>query len=240
MVKFLFIFLLPSFWISLTIQAAPVPSRGGVTRWDRSESSPTLRYYIDSKDAAVIADTHTSFTEWTISTSYLTFSETQEMGAANIVVSTPSSVAAYGAGDGEATPEFDSSGHTIIFCRASVVPADISDPERRQFVLTHEIGHCLGLMHSAVRGAVMSITEYGNHVSPDDQMALTALYPRGGGGLPAGCASLKAAGGHPLKGRDSAPFYEFLLFSSLFFGIFWIFRLNPSPDTKTDRILTKH
>ncbi|MCA9831787.1 MAG: matrixin family metalloprotease [Dehalococcoidia bacterium] len=69
-------------------------------------------------------------------------------------------------------------GDAISFCEVRV------DREKwfalnefgRQNVLTHELGHCLGLNHSDQPGVMMNPTFYG--FSSDDAAGIAALYPR--------------------------------------------------------------
>ncbi len=69
-------------------------------------------------------------------------------------------------------------GDAISFCEVRV------DREKwlalnefgRQNVLTHELGHCLGLDHSDQPGVMMNPTFYG--FSSDDAAGIAALYPR--------------------------------------------------------------
>src|SRR5262249_40991309 len=58
--------------------------------------------------------------------------------------------------------------------------------------VTHEIGHCLGLAHSVSATSIMSYRdERTSTLSPDDQYAITLLYPKGSSSYPVGCATIQ-------------------------------------------------
>lgn len=69
-----------------------------------------------------------------------------------------------------------------------------SDRFDLQAVLTHEVGHVLGFLHSDVEGAVMMPGKErgdldGRHLAEDDEAAAVAVYPDLQSLLPEGCSS---------------------------------------------------
>jgi hypothetical protein len=88
----------------------------------------------------------------------------------------------------QANLAFDAAGN-ITGCEVRVVEAEFRSLNEfgRQNVITHELGHCLGLDHSDVPGVMMNPRFYG--LSSDDAETIRAKYPPAPQSAPAGAAS---------------------------------------------------
>jgi|SaaInlStandDraft_6_1057023.scaffolds.fasta_scaffold56213_2 hypothetical protein len=84
-----------------------------------------------------------------------------------------------GANGGEAQQITDSSGN-VTGCEVSMLSSLLESADQLLFVLTHEIGHCLGLNHPQdLTQAIMSyyVDSDIRRLQIDDKMGLTFLYP---------------------------------------------------------------
>ncbi len=180
--------LIASFIVTSSAVASPVPDDWGygVARWNISAASPNLNYYIDPSAASIATTVQSAFSDWAaIPTVYVTLTQVMSAGQANIVVKLLSSISPAGA-SGVAHTTMDSGGY-ITACEL-----DISQEYTvTKNTIQHESGHCLGLAHSVVSGAVMSYRDSGQTPTVDDEYALTLLYPKDSSvGYPAGCATI--------------------------------------------------
>ncbi len=166
-------------------QASPVPDdRGyGVARWNISQSAPNLNYYIDPSASSIATMIQASFADWAaIPTVYVSFTQVSAVDTANIIVR----IGSVSSGAGAANTQLNGSGN-ITSCTIDIS----SDETPTKNTVQHETGHCLGLAHSVMPGAVMSYRDGGATPTLDDQYALTLLYPRdNANSYPMGCATI--------------------------------------------------
>jgi hypothetical protein len=86
---------------------------------------------------------------------------------------------AAGLSSGEANPQF--SGGTIISCKIQITPNAYEDAETFLHLVSHELGHCLGLDHpQETVYAVMSYfyDDSSYRLAVDDKMGIVHLYPK--------------------------------------------------------------
>lgn len=217
------------FLASLNVaRAAPLADFGGIQRWDIGDTSPALTYYIDPSISSIEATVRAAFTAWSstdIPTTYLTFRQLSSSSGAQIVVSVPESLSISGAG-GVAHTTVNGSGN-ITGCEAHIA-SDVVSTSRAISVITHEIGHCLGLQHSMVTGAIMSYRS-GESLAPtdDDRLAITRIYPAPGvsTAYPMGCATVSTVSGRRPPGPPSGPGLGALAIFAGFIALgFWAIR----------------
>lgn len=86
---------------------------------------------------------------------------------------------AAGESSGEAQPTF--SGRTIVGCKIKMTDKGFANAKTYVGLLTHEIGHCLGLEHP--QDTVWSVMSYFYHedvyrLAIDDKMGIVHIYPK--------------------------------------------------------------
>lgn len=96
---------------------------------------------------------------------------------------------------GVTNPNASKNGAKISLNSTMFVPGGYY-PDGLTGVLSHEMGHALGLAHSADAASVMTYESHdwgpaANYLSQDDKLGVTYLYPRKGvaGGILGGCTS---------------------------------------------------
>jgi len=175
-------------WILLLPLLLPGLSPAAVKpkhRWEISAADPVLswRFVNDPASAgyaAGLADVQYAFDQWgSVESSYLRFDEVSS--GEDIAVEIVDEEAGY--------PGTVLQGDRITSCHVTVGGHTAGANQR--FWLMHEIGHCLGLVHSVVPHAVMSYRalDTDDVLHEDDRFALTLLYSNQEISSPAGCAS---------------------------------------------------
>lgn len=193
--------------------SASTISSGGtkVRRWDISRDSPTLTYFIDSSAAANASMIQNTFSAWeSVPTAYVAFTAAASADDANIIIyrRRPSSGSA-----GQAN--LSTRGGYIFRCEV-----EISDAAATSYpVYLHEVGHCLGLPHSVVSGAIMSYrSDRASNLTDDDTYAITQLYPNSDGSVPVGCGTVARGGGNSPPPRGPGPLAAWFALWALAYG----------------------
>jgi|GEM_PF-2746102 len=178
--------------------ASPINEwRGNPIRLDISESAPEVTWSISTSDAALEALAAQAVAQWEdVDSAYITFRQVPVAEGGDIRFEILDSLSNSYAG-GQALVSWDAEGVIQTPCSIELLAAalDDGDSDYRRMLLTHEFGHCLGLAHSVVNGAVMSYRQPGPDLTFDDRYALTLAYPSTDASLPLGCASLSARTG---------------------------------------------
>lgn len=202
--------------LALARGAAGAPigdSFGNVLRWNITESAPQLQYYIDPAAANIATAIRNAASAWSsVPSTYVSLIETNDSAAAEIVFTAPGGTLSTASAAGQAIPELNSdgtlSGCTVEFSDDVVTASN----ENAWVVVLHETGHCLGLAHSVVSGAIMSYRP-GTVLNADDEYAITVLYPKGGvSDYPLGCASVGPRAGAAGRGARIVLWFEVVLF----------------------------
>ncbi|MFQ6170353.1 matrixin family metalloprotease [Oryzobacter sp. R7] len=138
----------------------------GPARWDK----PALTVHVGDQDAWAGTDVAAAIDQWAAA-----FPMTLvDQADADVVLTTGPART----GDVGATARTATEGSTITGCRVDL-PAKHAGKDMTD-VLTHELGHCLGLGHLVDGPAVMYWTELSDNLSPTvtkvDVAAVRALY----------------------------------------------------------------
>jgi len=181
-----------------SLQAGPIFTYAGKTvRWNLNLSSPPLKVFIDSSAASITTTIGEALTEWsTVSGSLLQLTTTGTQADAQIVIGVGAQT--NGFSSGFASPSYNSDGE-LVGCTVTLGSGSLTatSDQARSLVL-HEVGHCLGLVHSTVRSAVMSYRAAASHLTDDDRLSLVRLYPADGSqDLPMGCATTRRPTNEP-------------------------------------------
>lgn len=174
--------------ICLSALAAPVSDyTGSIQRWNITESSPQLSYYIDPSASSVASLIEQAESDWaSVSGSYAQLVQVSSASSAQIIFTVQTTLALADA-SGLAVWSTTSAGTPL--CTASILSSTAAGSGAFVTIL-HEAGHCLGLTHSVASGAIMSYRP-GTDLSSDDRYAVTLLYPSGSSNVyPLGCASV--------------------------------------------------
>jgi len=163
---------------------------GNPIRWPISPAEPDLSYYIQSADPIVVQSIQDSALAWSnIETSYVNLTQTGVSTSANIVIVVDNDLGNPYAG-GYASYSYSGNGE-ITSCTVHLLASQVSlGYDLFQPLALHEMGHCLGLIHSVSAGAAMSYRGGGANPTDDDAFALTLLYPASGSSLPPSCGTI--------------------------------------------------
>ena len=186
--------------------ASPINEwRGNPIRLDISEDSPEVTWSISTTDATLESLAAQAVAQWeNVDSAYITFRQVTVEEGGDIRFTILDSLSNSYAG-GQALVSWDAEGIIQSPCLIEVLAEALNkgSSDYRRMLLTHEFGHCLGLAHSVVNGAVMSYRQPGPDLAFDDRYALTLTYPSSEASLPLGCATL-ARGSHG-RGQGSGP-----------------------------------
>ena len=176
-----------------------------------------LHVYVSSVSSTDIANAEYAMAQWqSVPTSYIQFERVTDASRADIAIEWLSSLSNPAAG-GQAIPRTDGRGG-MTYCSIEILQ---SSGGGGKGTLTHELGHCLGLHHSIVDGAIMSYRGGGTVLTDDDKMAISRLYPQNGSGdLPQGCAGYMKTP----SDNDGGPFNGPLLMSALLMMTYFYIR----------------
>jgi uncharacterized protein (TIGR03437 family) len=100
------------------------------------------------------------------------------------------------------SPTGDVTDTDIILNPAIAFSTDGSTSTDLQTVMTHELGHALGLSHSGLRSATMfaySLTPNQRYLSPDEIAFATAIYPAKGTAIGSIAGKVAASDGSPVQ-----------------------------------------
>ncbi len=166
---------------------------GNTIRWPLTPEAPTLSYFINSSDPIVQQAVRDSYDAWNaVDTSYVSVLETEISSTADIVVVVDNDLGNPYAG-GYASYGYNGDGE-ISSCTVHLLASQAAlGYELLRPLAQHETGHCLGLLHSVSKGAVMSYRGGGQTPTDDDAFALTLLYPSTGTALPPSCNTVQSA-----------------------------------------------
>lgn len=190
---------------------------GQLTRWNISQDEPQITYAVEAADQESLdafLDTVESAAQlWTnVPTSYISLVRVSDSADAQMLLKLGDSTVlpSYSAGF-SVIDEVDEEGR-MTHCSMQVL-TDGSYTAVAKTIL-HELGHCLGLGHSLVPGAIMSYELQKNRfgLSVDDVAALSRLYPANGGDptVPVRCGSIS------MPARAVGAAWCFLMFPLIF------------------------
>ena len=191
--------------------ASPINQwRGKQIRLDITESDPEVTWSMETSDSTLESLAIRAVAQWeNVDSAYIAFRQVTPAEGGDIRIKILDSLSNSYAG-GQALVSWDVEGIIQPPCSIELLAGALNqgDSDYRQMILAHEFGHCLGLAHSVVNGAVMSYRQPGPELTFDDRYALTLAYPSSDESLPLGCASLSTGsngGKKTRKGRNSGP-----------------------------------
>jgi len=210
------------FFFPFTTWASPIQTwRENLIRQPVTSDSPNVNWSIDTNNPSIEATAQAAFQQWQdVDSAYITFTQVAPGANDAIEIVILSSLSNSFAG-GQAITYWGPEGE-ITRCTIEILDTTLSTggTSYAQTVLTHEVGHCLGLAHSIANHAVMSYRDPASTLTADDRFALTVLYPEDGTSLPMGCASIKQwPGSGPKDPRQTSFFLTFLLMG---LGMLWL------------------
>jgi hypothetical protein len=216
--------------------ASPINDwRGNLVRQPISESTPDVTWSIETTDETLVPLAQAAVQKWQdVDSAYITFTQVESSADGRIRFQILDSLSNAYAG-GQALVTWSAEGEIDNNCTIELLASALNSggDSYREMLLTHEFGHCLGLSHAVVNGAVMSYRNPGADLTIDDRFALTLLYPATDAALPLGCASLSrpSKGGH--DGESDPRFGGTLLLLALLTGGFLRIRLAGSSKRRS-------
>ncbi len=212
------------FFVGVNGEASAIPTVGNKIRvWDITSKSPEVRFYIDSGYDTVQALAESSFSEWQgVPDAYIRFKKLDSISHdpnatnyADIWIHVVGELSNSFAG-AQARVSVDSSTGYIQQCTVEI-PSRSANSLIKGIIL-HEIGHCLGLVHSVVNKAVMSYRG-GSILTTDDKFVLAQLYPEDSARYPLGCATVRSVDGSSGGSGGSDRLFTFVAVFLMMWGM---------------------